>query len=227
MRCHDQYSRQVNTYPVVPRERRVEDLTLGTILPIKGTVGNLTWPIVVSLLGLLVPQLVSFLQQAGDRSALRQLERLSALDLKDSVPVALTATRSAKRALKSTVAASRSIESAVKDLQLDLIDELRARLKADLIRKAFVQSLLYFLFVSLGTFASGYAVAQATSLANMVPLILVVIAGGLLVLNLIALCIAGSFVAKSAAALFPDFDRELHLPWRKKGAKPSVTSAAS
>ncbi|MBO9043484.1 hypothetical protein JYQ30_09380 [Curtobacterium flaccumfaciens pv. flaccumfaciens] len=110
------------------------------------------------------------------------------------------------------------------DLQIALINEIRSKVDSDRKRRAFTQSLVYFVFVALGTVGSGWSVGYVTGFPEYGEPFLWVITVGLLILNLAALILAGSFVAKSGAALFPQFDRDL-IPKRK--SKPQQASGTT
>ena len=111
--------------------------------------GNLTWPIAVSFVGLLIPLVAAYFQQVADRSSIRQLEHLADV-----------ATKSHSDDANGVVV------KAVRALQIAHILELRRRLTHQEKKRALVQSLFYVVFTAVGVVSSFIALAGAVELKD-------------------------------------------------------------
>ncbi|WP_433953624.1 hypothetical protein [Curtobacterium flaccumfaciens] len=160
--------------------------------------GNLTWPIVVSLGGLLLPVAAGYLQSLNERSSLRQLERLAEIS------------KSAHEEVPNG-----KVTVALRELQEAHIAELAVGLDRDRKKRLLAQALGYVLFTLAGVFASFFTLAQALNAEEPLRGIGLGVAHTLLVLNGAGAAIAIGFAVGAYGALVPFRGPEIRLPWQK------------
>jgi hypothetical protein len=114
-------------------------------------VGNLTWPVIVSLIGLLLPVGSALVKDLGERSSLRQLERLA--------PIVAAAKADSDT---STVVA------ALRALQNEHIAELSRQLGFREKRRGVTVAVVYLALAFAGVVASGIAVNEVIANADLV-----------------------------------------------------------
>lgn len=165
--------------------------------------GNFTWPIALSLVGLLIPLVVALLQQLGERSTLRQLERLVEVEKKslanETRPTAVT--------------------HRIRGLEVKLVKELERRLARSAIRRKVTQALMYVLFVASGLIASYLALAGALAATDQkLREIGTSVSIGLIVLNFVGLFIAIFYLVGALNALVPERGPNIKpVTWARMG----------
>lgn len=183
---------------------------------------DLTWPIVVSIVGLLVPLLASYFQRTTEKTSLRQLERVAAVEAQRA---RLYVTEDGKLV---PAAQEDDVLKELRELQAKLVKELEQQMQRSEDRRALSQALGYLLFVIVGVAASGFALAQAViSGSNDFKVLAIVATSILLALNVVGFTIALFFVVDTLGVLFPRRGPELSsaktLAWvRKKLGRAST-----
>ncbi len=184
---------------------------------------DLTWPIVVSILGLLVPLLASYFQRSTERTSLRQLERVAAVETQRA---RLYITEDGKAVV---AAKADEVLEELRALQSQLVDELKQQLQRSRDRRALAQALGYLFFVIIGLVASLFALVQASiAESNDFQTLAIVAASILVALNALGFLVALFFVIDTLGVLFPKRGPELSFAKTARwiGTKLGLRSAS-